>query len=95
MIKEKEVGRLMLLHTNAGIAFIGFIMSLVLLPKANTKDYSNKFCAYITTTLMLLIATSENIIAYPIPFYFMLGSSITSLYTMVLIFAKILKSKKE
>lgn len=95
MIKEKEVGRLMLLHTNAGIAFIGFIMSLVLLPKATTKDYSNKFFAYIITTLMLLTATSEIMLDHPIPFYFMLGSSITSLYTMFLIVAKLLNSKKE
>ena len=85
----------MLLHTDAGIAFIGFIMSLVLLPNATTKEYSNKFFAYIITTLMLLIATSEIMVAHRIPFYFMLGSSITSLYTMFLIFAKILKSKKE
>lgn len=92
---KKEVDIDMLIHSNAGIIFIGFIVSLWLLPRATSKDYTQKFFAYISAILLLLIATSEVMVQYPLPFYFMLGSAITLLYTLFVIFSRLTKQKQQ
>lgn len=84
----------MLIQSNAGVMFVGFIVSLWLLPRANRPDYFNKFFGYAAAIMLLLTATSEAIVQHPIPFYFMLGSGITLLYTVLLMVRKIPKNKE-
>lgn len=76
----------MLIHSNAGVMLVGFMISLWLVPRVGTPDYLQKFFGYACAVILLLTATSEVMILYPIPFYFMLGSGITllsSIFTLV------------
>lgn len=85
----------MLLQTNAGIVFVGFMVALWLMPRATNSDYLYRFFGYACAIIMLLVATSEIMITYPVPFYFMLGSGITLLYTIFVMFTRIAKEPKE
>ena len=85
----------MLLHSNAGIVFVGFLVSLWLMPRATNADYAYRFFGYACAIIMLLVATSEIMIVYPVPFYFMLGSGITLLYTVCVMFTRISKEPRD
>lgn len=85
----------MLLQTNAGVVLVGFLVSLWLMPRATNADYPYRFFGYACAIIMLLVATSEIMIAYPVPFYFMLGSGITLLYTIFVMFTRLAKEPRE
>ncbi len=85
----------MFIHSNAGVVFMGFIVSLWLIPRASTPDYLSKFLGYSFAVVLLLTATSEIMIAPPLPFYVMLGSGVTLIYAIFVLVKQIIRLNRD
>lgn len=79
---------------NFDIALIGYLFCLLLLPRPGMHEYLEKLVGYVISVLLLIIATSEFVMYYPIPFYFMLGGFFTLFNLASFLYIQIFRNKQ-
>ena len=80
---------------NRTAVLAGFIIWWTLAPRLRSPEAVERFLAYLTAMMLLLVATADLIMVKPLPFYFMVGGGLAFFYQFSRLLFRIVKRQDD